>query len=629
MIALAAAITLFSGGTPQLPSLPPITRDPQITFVDRGGAIIGVRGGRFAPPADLARLPAYVPAAFVAIEDRRFYQHAGFDPIGIARAIVTDIAKGRAAQGASTLTQQLARNLFLNDDRTAQRKAEELLYAIELEQTYDKKQILGLYLSRVYFGSGAYGIEAAAERYYNKPASRLTLMEAATLAGVVKSPTYYDPADQPEHAAARARLVLDAMVETGAITAGERERALAGPYKVWTTAPIEPAQYFVDWLDDQTRSVAGQPKQDLVVVTTLDASLEEAAADAARRTVQHNQARGVQQAALVALDGDGRIKAFVGGVDYDASQYDRAIQARRQAGSSWKPFVYLTALEAGRTPDTMEVDEPVTIGSWSPRNFEPGYLGPITLQQALAQSINTVAARLADEVGRGAVAATARRLGVASPINTDPAMALGTTQVTPLEMAEAYTALCNGGRRVTAYGIERIQTTGGRVLYQHRASPPAQVVANPPLSELNQMLRAVIADGTGVRAAIPGYDLAGKTGTTSDFKDAWFDGFSGGFTTVVWMGRDDATPMRGITGGSAPVDLWRGFMSVALRRMPNTPIPQGPPPPAPAPPAPAPSAVTPAFGEPPTGQPPSSGTPTGEAAPHPPETSGDNGAPLF
>ncbi|MBV9509647.1 MAG: PBP1A family penicillin-binding protein [Caulobacteraceae bacterium] len=614
MIVLAAAVALFSGA-PQIPSLPPITREPQVTFVDRNGAVLGVRGGRFSPPADLARLPAYVPAAFVAIEDRRFYQHAGFDPIGIARAIVTDIAKGRAAQGASTLTQQLARNLFLNDDRTAERKAQELVYAVELEQAYDKQHILGLYLSRVYFGSGAYGIEQAAERYYNKPASRLTLLEAATLAGVVKSPTFYDPADQPEHAAERARLVLDAMVETGAITAHEREKALAGPYKVWKAAPTAPAQYFVDWMADQAKALAGQPKQDLTVVTTLDMPLEEAAAAAARETAARNQSRGVQQAALVALDGDGRIDALIGGVDYDASQYDRAIQARRQAGSSWKPLVYLTALEAGRTPDTIEVDEPVTIDGWSPHNFEPGYLGPIPLSQALAQSINTVAARLADEVGRDAVAATARRLGIASPINTDPAMALGANQVTPLEMATAYDSFANGGHRVSPYGIERIQTSSGRLLYQHRPAPQVQAIANPPLSELDQMLRGVITTGTGARAAIGGYDLAGKTGTTSDFKDAWFCGFTGGFTTVVWMGRDDATPMRGVTGGSAPVDLWRSFMTAALRRVPHAPIPVGPAPPAPV--------VVPP-GEVIPGQ-----TPQGQSPPSAPPPSDSSDTPLF
>jgi penicillin-binding protein 1A len=580
VIALAAAASLFAQ-TPDLPSLPPIRRDPQITYVDRSGAVLGTRGGRYAPPVDLARLPAYVPAAFVAIEDRRFYEHGGFDAVGIARAIVTDLAKGRAAQGASTITQQLARNLFLSADRTMERKAEELVYAVQLERAYTKKQILGLYLSRVYFGSGAYGIEDAAQRYFNKPAARLTLREAATLAGVMKSPTFYDPADQPEHAAQRARLVLDAMVETGAITSAQRARALAQPLKTWKSAPTAPAQYFVDWVDGQTHALVGQPKQDLVVETTLDMPLEAAAAEETRAVLARYRSQAVEQAALVAVDGDGRIRTLIGGADYAASPFDRATGAHRQAGSSWKPFVYLTALEAGKTPDMMVVDAPVTIGTWSPRNFEPDYLGSITLEQALAHSINTVAAQLADEVGRPAVAATAHRLGIGSPINTDPAMALGTTLVTPMEMAQAYSAFADGGDRVPTYAIERVRATGGQVIYQHRAAAPTPVVANPPLSELDRMLRTVIVSGTGVRAAIPGYDLAGKTGTTSDYKDAWFCGFTGGLTTVVWMGRDDAAPMRGITGGTAPVELWRGFMRVALKRLPSQPIPPGPPPTAP------------------------------------------------
>ena len=516
-----------------------------------------------------------------------------------------DLTQGRVAQGASTITQQLARNMFLSSDRTVERKATELVYAIELERAYTKKQILGLYLSRIYFGSGAYGIEDAAERYFGKPASRLTLMEAAMLAGVPKSPVNYDPADQPEHAAQRARLVLDAMVETGAITPAQRAHALAHPPRIFKAAPTEPAQYFVDWLDGQTRALVGAPKQDLVVETTLDMGLEIAAADSAQTALGHYRGQNIGQAALVALDGGGRLRAMVGGADYGSSPFNRAVAARRQAGSSWKTFVYLTAMEAGRTPDDPVVDEPVTIAGWSPRNFEDGYLGPITLRVALAQSINTVAARLADEVGRPNVAATARRLGIVSQINTDPAMALGTSQVTPLEMAQAYSVLADGGARAIVYGIERIRTSGGQLLYQHRAAPPVQVVANPALSELNQMLRGVIASGTGVHAAIPGYDLAGKTGTTSDYKDAWFCGFTGGLTTVVWMGRDDATPMRRITGGSAPAEFWRDFMRVAVKRVQVQPIPPGPPPPAPpllaapapgAPPLPAPTGPTPPPG---------------------------------
>jgi len=574
------------GGAFDLPTLPPIRRDPQITYVDRSGAILGVRGGRYGPPADLAKLPPYVPAAFVAIEDRRFYSHAGFDAMGIARAIVTDLGTGRPSQGASTITQQLARNLFLSADRTMERKAQELIYAVELEQAYSKRQILGLYLSRVYFGSGAYGIEAAARRYFNKPAARLTLREAAMLAAIPKSPTAYDPAEQPAASAERAAVVLGAMAETGAITAAERAKALAANPKVWKEAPTAAAQYFVDWLDGQTRGLVGGRKDDLVVDTTLDLPAELAAGEKARAVVARFRGENASQAALVALDGGGRVRAMVGGIDYAASPYNRAVEAHRQTGSAWKPFVYLAAMESGRSPDTVAVDEPVTIDGWSPRNFEAGYLGQITLEQALAHSINTVAARLADEVGRGVVAAAARRAGIVSPINTDPAMALGTTLVTPIEMAQAYDAFSNGGNRVAAYGLERIRTAGGVVIYQRRGAAPAPAIGNPPLSELDRMLRTVIVSGTGVRAAIPGYDLAGKTGTTSDYKDAWFCGFTGGLTTVVWLGRDDAGPMRGMTGGGAPAEFWRAFMTVALKRFAVGQIPFGPPAPQPAAPAP-------------------------------------------
>jgi penicillin-binding protein 1A len=573
-----------------IPQLPPIRRDPQVTYLDRSGAVIGVRGGRYPPPVDIARLPAYVPAAFVAIEDRRFYEHPGFDAVGMARALIADLGQGRAAQGASTITQQLARNLFLSSDRTLERKGEELIYAVELEQKFTKQQILGLYLSRVYFGEGAYGIEAAARRYFDKPANRLTVREAAMLAALMKSPTDYDPVTQPERSAQRTALVLDAMVETAAITAAQRARAEAQQPKVYRDATTASAQYFVDWMDSWTHKQVGQLRQDLVVETTLDMPSEVAAANAAAETVRRFAVEGVSQAALVSLDGEGRVRALVGGVDYQASQYDRALDAHRQAGSSWKPFVYLAAMEAGQTPDTMAVDEPVTIDGWSPKDFEATYLGQITLQTALAQSINTVAAKLADQVGRPAVAADARKLGITSAINTEPAMALGTSLVTPLEMASAYDAFANGGDRVAPYGVERIRVAGGPVLYRHSGPAPQPAIGNPALGELDRMLRAVVASGTGVHAAIPGHDIAGKTGTTSDYRDAWFDGFTGGLTTVVWMGRDDNSPMRGITGGSAPAAFWHAYMTYAVRRLPVTSIPPGPPAP--------PTAVAP-LGQPP------------------------------
>ncbi|HEY0646883.1 PBP1A family penicillin-binding protein [Phenylobacterium sp.] len=576
MISQFAALAMAAQG-PELPRMPPIQRPPQITYLDRSGAVIGVRGGRYAPPVDVARLPKHVPGAIVAIEDRRFYEHTGFDARGMASAVVGGLTGGRM-RGASTITQQTARLLFLTQERSLERKAIELVYAVELENTYSKAQILGMYMSRAYYGAGAYGYEAASQRYFNKPAAKLSIKEAAMLAGVLKSPTNYDPIAQYDRCLERANLVLNAMADNGVITAAQRHKAKGQKPKVWKTAATAPSQYFVDWVDGEVRRMVPKLTRDLVVETTLDQPMEQAAGEAAKAVVAGHKAQAADQAAIVAIDGQGRVRALVGGIDHTTAPYNRAVSARRQAGSAWKPFVYLTALEQGRTPDTPVVDEPVTINGWSPSNYDEGsFLGPITLEYALAKSVNTVAARLADEVGRPNVAATARRVGIQSTVNIDPAMALGTTLVSPLEMTQAYAAFSNGGNRVQAYGIERIRS-GGTVIYQKRPPQPVPAVANPALSELNQMLRTVMVAGTGARAAVPGYDLAGKTGTTSDYKDAWFCGYTGGFASCAWMGRDDARPMGRISGATAPAEMWRMFMGQALRRVPAQAIPAGPPP---------------------------------------------------
>ncbi len=577
VIAAIGVVIFFAQGLPDTSKLYEIHHQPSISYLDRNGALLAVRGSQYAPPINLDTLPAYVPAAFVSVEDRRFYHHWGFDLRGIARALVADLTRHRMAEGASTITQQLARDLFLTPIQTPKRKIQELILAVELEHQFTKKQILSLYLNRVYFGAGAYGIESAAETFFNKPASKLSVGEAALLAGLLKSPTHYSPVSEQDRAGLRATIVLDTMVETGAITAKQRDDALAHPVTVSPALATQHAQYFVDWVDGQVRKLVGEPTTDLIVETTLDLPIDTAAENAARAVTDRYAKQGVQQAAVVALDGEGRVRALIGGVSYNQSQFNRAVDARRQTGSSWKPFVYLTAMQSGRTPDTMAVDEPITINGWSPHNFEPEFLGPITLQTALQRSINTVAAKLADDVGRDNVAATARKLGITSPINTDPAMALGTTQVSPLEMAQAYAPFANGGFKADAYAIERIRTADGKILYQHPLPEHTRVIDEPALGYMTQMLKTVlIPPGTGVRAAFPGYQLAGKTGTTSDFKDAWFVGYTGGFVTAVWTGKDDDTPMRHITGGTAPADLWRAFMSAALPHLKVGPIPGGP-----------------------------------------------------
>jgi len=577
LIFLVAFFAVFATDLPDVSKLNDVTRQPSISYLDRSGALIAVRGSQYAPPVDLEKLPDYVPKAFIAIEDRRFYYHPGFDPIGISRAIVKDISCWCFAAGGSTITQQLARNLFLTLDQTPRRKAQELILAIWLEMKFTKKEILALYLNRVYFGAGAYGIEAAAQRYFNKPASRLTLGEAALLAGMMKGPSRYSPVSASERAARRATIVLDEMVRTRAITTEQRAEAFRNPVRVSAILANQRAQYFTDWVDSQVRALVGEPTEDLIVETTLDLPIQAAAEAAVRSGVTAGKAQGVQQAALVAIDGEGRVRAYVGGAVYAESQFDRATTARRQAGSAFKPFVYLAAMEAGRTPSMTVVDEPVRINGWEPRNYTGKYLGAISLQTALAQSVNTVAARLANEVGTGNVAAAAKRLGIGSKIQLDPSMALGAVEVSPLEMAQAYAPFANGGFLARGYGIQRIRTAGGKVLYDHNLEkrPRRSVIGSPALQYMNQMMREVVASGTGTRARVAGYDIAGKTGTTSDYRDAWFVGYTGGFVTAVWTGRDDNTPMKRVTGGGAPAGIWRGFMGQALPRLRAQSIPGG------------------------------------------------------
>jgi penicillin-binding protein 1A len=574
-----AFLAVFATDLPDTSTLYNVQRQPSISYLDRSGALVAVRGSQESPPVDIDKLPPYVPAAFVAIEDRQFYHHFGFNPWGMIRAEAFNLThRGATLQGGSTITQQLARNLFLTPTQSIRRKAQELILAVWLETKFSKKQILALYLNRVNFGGGAYGIEAASQRYFNKPAAQLTLGEAALLAATMKGPSRYNPAANSDRAAKRATTVLNAMVETGAITPAERDAAFAQPVHVSATLESQHAQYFTDWLDGQVRALLGkEPTEDLVVETTLDLPIQTAAEQALRAGVAGHANQGVEQGALVALDGQGRIRAYVGGASYADSQYDRVTEAKRQAGSAFKPFVYLTAMEAGHTPSEPVVDEPLTIGNWSPKNYTGKYLGPITLETALAQSINTVAARLANEVGTNNVAATAHRLGITSEIQTDPSMALGAVEVDPLEMAEAYDAFANGGYRVQAYGIERIRTASGQVLYDHGVGGAQlkSVIGQPALSEMAEMMRQVVATGTGGRAKIGGYDLAGKTGTTSDYRDAWFVGFTGGFVTAVWVGRDDNTPMKRVTGGGAPAEIWRAFMAPVLPHLQAQTIPGG------------------------------------------------------
>ena len=578
-----AFIGVMAINLPDISALDHPNKQPAITYLDRSGALIAVRGTQIGAPVDIDSLPDYVPLAFVAIEDRRFFTHPGFDPVGITRALLRNVTrhKGSNLAGGSTITQQLARNLFLSANQNLKRKVQELMLAVWLEHKYTKKQILALYLNRVYFGAGAYGIEAASTRYFNKPAKDLTIGEAAMLAGMMKGPSSYSPLSDQQRAGARAGVVLKEMVDVKVITEEQRQEALRQPINVSKTLASAHAQYFIDWLDSQVRGLV-DPKntEDLIVETTLDLPIQTDAERAVQSIMARDVKKGVQQAAVVSVDGEGRIRAMIGGVSYADSQFNRATNAFRQPGSSFKPFIYLTAMEAGYQPTTPVVDEPYTINGWTPENYTKKYLGLIDLQYALAESVNTVAARLANDVGRDRVAATAKRLGIQSKINTDPAMALGTAEVTPLEMAQAYIPFSNGGYKATAHGIVRIRTASGKVVFQYREPGEdggrIRVINNPPLQEMNQMLRGVMTRGTGGGALIPGYDLAGKTGTTSDYRDAWFDGFTGGFVTIVWVGRDDNSQMAKVTGGMTPAAIWKTYMTSALKRIQVSAIPDGP-----------------------------------------------------
>ena len=584
LIFTVAFFAVFAVDLPDTSQLYEVKRQPSVSYLDRSGALVAVRGSQYAPPVDLDKLPPYVPKAFIAIEDRWFYWHFGFNPWGIARSQIYNMThRGGSLRGGSTITQQLARNLFLTPNQTYRRKAQELILAMWLEARFSKKQVLELYLNRVYFGAGAYGIEAASQRYFGKPAQQLSLGESALLAGMMKGPSRYSPVAATDRAARRATIVLDEMVDQHFITPAQREEAFRTKVRVNPVLANQRAQYFTDWVDDQVRRLVGEPTEDLVVETTLDLPLQASAERAIQKGVAAAKTLGVEQAALVSLDGEGRIRAYVGGTNYLQTQFDRATMARRQAGSAFKPFVYLTAMEAGRTPDTPVVDEPITIGKWSPRNYTGRYLGPITLEIGLKESVNTVAARLANEVGTSNVAATARRLGITSPIQLDPSMALGAVEVSPLEMAQAYAPFSNGGVWAKGYGIERIRTANGRVLYDHGVDKGARraVIGQPALGYMIRMMREVMVSGTGARARTPGFDEAGKTGTTSDYKDAWFVGYTGGFVTAVWVGKDDNTPMKKVTGGGAPAGIWHDYMTAALPRLNVQPIPGGdiPPPP--------------------------------------------------
>ena len=550
-------------------------RAPGILVVAANGTKLVERGSFFGDEARLDRLPRHLVAAIVAIEDRRFWYHPGLDPIGLARALWVNFRAGRVVEGGSTLTQQLAKNLFLQRKRTLWRKAQEAALALWLEWKLSKKEILSLYLNRIYFGAGAYGVEQAAKRYFGKPASRLTLGEAALLAGLVKAPSAYNPLRHRQRALRRARMVLAAMVDAGYITKSQAIRALRTiRFRPTNLERASSANYVADWIVGQLPQLLGEWNESILVETTIDARLQHAAERILQRTLaQAGRKRRIGQGAIVIMGVDGSVRAMIGGRRYTKTAFNRVTQAKRQPGSAFKPFVYLAALEAGYTPDTVVVDEPVRIGNYSPRNYSRRYLGPVALTTALAKSLNSVAVRLALAVGPKRVVETAYRLGISSPLDPVPAIALGVSAVSPLELVSAYAPFANGGRLVSPWVVKRIITRSGKVLYERHGSGLGRVVNMRLVGMMNHMTRAVIHRGTGRNAFFRGQDIAGKTGTSQDYRDAWFVGYSAHLVGGVWLGNDDNTPMRQVTGGSYPADIWRQVMALAHEKLPYRQLP--------------------------------------------------------
>ncbi len=556
-----------------LPNINQITqpqRRPSVTLETADGAVFARYGDLFGTHVTLDDVPKYLPEAIIAIEDRRFYSHFGVDIWGLMRAAARNVVAGHVVQGGSTLTQQLAKNLFLSPDRNMKRKVQEMMLALWLEHTYSKDQILTAYLNRVYLGNGTYGVDAASRLYFEKPASEMNLRECAIIAGLLRAPSRYAPSHDMAAALARGKIVLETMVEEGFITQREKKAAIDYvPPPSHKPGSGGDGRYFADWVQDQTGPLLEDAAQDIIVTTTLDLNLQRTAERDVDAILSKQDGRDVSQAALVTLAPDGGVRAMVGGRDYRTSQYNRATQAMRQPGSAFKPIVYLAAIEQGLSPDDIIPDAPLTLGHWSPENFDGKYRGPITAREALAESINTVAVRVFQRVGADRVIDTARALGISSPLEHDPALALGASEVTPLEITGAYASLAAGGRAITPYAIKEIRNRQGEVLYRHTDVNPPLTVDEHAVRVLVGMMEDVVRYGTGKHAALEGRPVAGKTGTSSDYRDAWFLGFTGNYTTGVWLGNDDNHSMRKITGGSLPAQLWHDYMTEAEAAVPE------------------------------------------------------------
>jgi len=564
-IAVVGLIVYVGAHLPPIQSLEIPKRPPTIQVTGLDGSVLATRGEMAGANIALKDLPPYLPRAFIAIEDRRFYSHYGVDPIGIARAALANVLHRGVSQGGSTLTQQLAKNLFLTQERTMQRKLQEVELALWLERKHSKNEILELYLNRVYFGSGAYGVEAAAQKYFGKSARTVTVAEAAMLAGLVQSPSRLAPNRNPEGAEKRAQTVLAAMASAKFITEAQAQASIGHPSYNVKAAGAGTVNYVADWVGEVLDDLIGQIDQSIVVETSIDPKLQAIAEasiidELAAKSVKFN----VSQGALVAMTPDGAVRAMVGGRNYAESQYNRAVTAKRQPGSAFKPFVYLTAIEAGLTPETIRQDAPLDVKGWKPENYSHEYFGAVTLTQALAMSLNTVAVRLGLEVGAKNVVRTAHRLGISSKLDANASIALGTSEVSLTELVGAYAPFANGGQSITPHVVNKIRTTeGNKVLYARQPDQFGQVIDPRSVAMMNTMMQETLISGTARKAEIPGWSAAGKTGTSQDFRDAWFIGYTANLVTGVWLGNDDNSPTKKATGGGLPVEVWTRFMKTA------------------------------------------------------------------
>jgi penicillin-binding protein 1A len=560
LIALGSAIAVAWSTLPNYDLLKKSPNGQMIRLRAVDGTVIVAMGPVFGEWLKYRDIPPVMVNAMVAVEDKRFRSHLGVDPVGIARSVKVRFEKGRFSQGGSTITQQLARNVFLTNNKTFARKFREIILAFAMERKYSKDQILELYLNRVYFGGGAYGIDAASRKFFGHPATDLSLAESAIIAGLVKAPSNYSPTADAKAAIGRAGVVLTAMVDAGAISPGEALRTKPSEVRLAPEARQNSVRYFTDWAIPQLETLIDETDEPIDVWTTLDLNMQKAG-DAAIRA---NVPKGAQ-GALVALDRDGAIRAMVGGTDYVTSIYNRSTQAVRQPGSAFKLFVYLAALEAGFTTESMMVDEPVDIGGWKPKNSSGRFAGQMNLRTAFAYSVNTIAAKLGAEVGTSAIADMARRLGITTPINSSPSMVLGTSDVRLIDMTRAYAAISAKGVAITPYGIIKVTTDKGRLLYKFKPDLTRVLIPQHVAAGMTDLLQTAVNTGTGKAASI-GRPAAGKTGTTSSNKDGWFMGFSSGITTGVWMGRDDARTIAGLQGGRAPAQAFASFMRVAVAK---------------------------------------------------------------